>query len=225
MKYYLYVADTKVDMLLPQIPVEARNKISTEFKLDLKIFSASRKAEADNTENRFSRLDAVCSFITEYGDVGPVDDPGDYISDVMDMRYEAFFSCVFFGGYRGQVAVGLAGSLKHMIGQATHHDMPPSSDLFSILTNLKLQLKTDDPQSLPPIDGFEELRLENRRRVDTESLEAVRYLAHNMRTPNQKLEFLAKRLLHRPDDGGGTLLATPLYVAIADEPRAFKRRI
>jgi hypothetical protein len=36
MRYYIYISDAKVDMLLSQIPHEQRNKIATELKLDFK---------------------------------------------------------------------------------------------------------------------------------------------------------------------------------------------
>jgi hypothetical protein len=42
-KYYLYISDSKVDMLLSQIPHETKKTIAAEFKIDLKLFSALKK--------------------------------------------------------------------------------------------------------------------------------------------------------------------------------------
>jgi len=35
MKYYTYISDSKIDMLLPQIPHEVKKKMATKFGFDL----------------------------------------------------------------------------------------------------------------------------------------------------------------------------------------------
>ena len=37
MKYYIYISDAKVNMLLAQIPHNIKKKVATEFKIDLKV--------------------------------------------------------------------------------------------------------------------------------------------------------------------------------------------
>src|SRR5260370_38180925 len=32
-KYYIYISDAKIDMLLPQVPHDLKKKVATEFKL------------------------------------------------------------------------------------------------------------------------------------------------------------------------------------------------
>ncbi len=66
MKYYLYISDAKVDMLLPQVPHHAKKKTSTELGFDLKVLSAKYKSEAETDSDRISRLEAVVDFIREY---------------------------------------------------------------------------------------------------------------------------------------------------------------
>ena len=103
MKYYVYVSDSKVDMLLSQIPHEVKKKIAAEFKFDLKLLSVSRKSETESEENRFSRLDAVVTFIRQYGNLGSSDEPDEYIQDELLMRWGPYGSdpkspLVYFGG-------------------------------------------------------------------------------------------------------------------------------
>jgi hypothetical protein len=43
-------------MLLLQIPQDKKKKLSTEFKIDLKVLSASRKTETEADDNRITRL-------------------------------------------------------------------------------------------------------------------------------------------------------------------------
>ena len=39
MKYYIYISDTKVDMLFPQVPHDIKRKVATQFGIDIKLFS------------------------------------------------------------------------------------------------------------------------------------------------------------------------------------------
>ena len=41
MRYYVYVSDSKVDMLYSQMPRGIRDRIAAELKIDLKVISAS----------------------------------------------------------------------------------------------------------------------------------------------------------------------------------------
>jgi len=82
MKYYLYISDAKVDMLLPQVPHKARKKTSAELGFDLKILNAKYKTEAETDSDRITRLEAVVDFIHEYGNIGTLDEPDDFIEDV-----------------------------------------------------------------------------------------------------------------------------------------------
>ncbi len=88
MKYYIYISDTKVDMLFPQVPHDIKKTVATKFGLDIKLFSASRKTETESEENRITRLEAVLEFIREYGNLGSTDDPDDYFEDVLPMRFQ-----------------------------------------------------------------------------------------------------------------------------------------
>ena len=40
MKYYLYISDTKVDMLYPQIPKPILKRIASSLSIDLKLLGA-----------------------------------------------------------------------------------------------------------------------------------------------------------------------------------------
>lgn len=37
MKYYIYISDSKVDMLLAQIPHDFKRRVALQFKVDLKV--------------------------------------------------------------------------------------------------------------------------------------------------------------------------------------------
>lgn len=123
MKYYLYISDAKVDMLLPQVPHNIDKKIGMEVGFDFKLFSAKRKVESETERDRVTRLEKVLSFIEEFGNVGSMEAPDDYISDTVPMKFgpiaqpsETFGGISYFLAQSEATTLGLFGSAIHMIG-------------------------------------------------------------------------------------------------------------
>lgn len=187
MRYYIYISDAKVDMLLPQIPNEAKRKIATEFKIDLKVLSALRKSETETTDNRFSRLEAVRAFIQDYGNVGSVAEPDDYIYGSMPLRMLTDRNFVYFGGsdQEANTIVGLSGSVKHLIGITPRTNVHGSSSLLSYTATF---LRTI-------IDSIESNMEVSKVQLRDTLNDAVR-VTRSMGDPAQHFEFLAKRLLY-----------------------------
>jgi hypothetical protein len=139
MKYYIYISDAKVDMLLPQIPHEIKKKVATEYGVDLKFLIAKRKVESEAEDNRITRLEAVLAFIREYGNVGSVDQPDEYCEGIMPMRFLApnYAPVVYVSGHTEKTMLGLGGSAKHMIGAVPAPNSPTSSSFtYAILDAL-----------------------------------------------------------------------------------------
>jgi hypothetical protein len=88
-KYYVYISDSKLDMLYSQVPHSVKKKVSTDMKIDFKVFGGSRKSEKETEENRMTKLEAVVRFIEENEDVGTVDSDGRYFADSLEMRWGA----------------------------------------------------------------------------------------------------------------------------------------
>lgn len=219
MKYYVYISDAKVDMLLAQIPHEAKQRLATEFKFDLKLLSASRKSETESEDNRFSRLEAVVTFIREYGNLGTVDEPDDYVEDSLEMRWGPYGMgdekeppLIYFGGVTDRTIIGLGGSIKHVIGNSGVTHTHSHSATPMLLARLERELKLDEQAMSPPDDAG------NTEVSGDWSLRAVELATTEVKGPKQWLEFMAKRLLF----GRGyskkkkVLLATPLYVALLE---------
>jgi hypothetical protein len=123
MRYYIYISDAKVDMLFPQVPHDIKKKVALEFKMDLKLLSAARKTETETEDNRIARLETVADFIRQYGRVGSVDQPDEYIDDSMMLKWGDYAPnwdekspVVYYGGETDRTIVGLGGSSKHIIG-------------------------------------------------------------------------------------------------------------
>ena len=213
MKFYLYISDAKVDMLLPQIPHDVKKKTAVTFGLDLKVLKAERQSESETEDNRITRLEAVVSFIRDNGPVGSVDAPQSYIYDTLaleavDMETEAEAgdgSGVYFSGQTARTMFGLAGSSKHLLGSEGLPDSFSRSTLHAITKWLRASARLN------------ETPLVARRMYDAVYDLAVQSLR------SQRLEFLARQLAfckdYRPTPASpqkNVLLATPLYIAMTD---------
>ena len=215
MKFYIYVSDSKVDMLLAQIPHEAQQTLATEFKVDLKIFSAIRKSQEEVEENRFTRLEVVTTFIREFGNIGTIDEPNDFIEGNLEMQWGPYTSSndnnppVYFGCTTEQTIFGMGGSMKHLIGSGGE-SRPHSHSITPVLVKYL-------EQELHGANLEAENDQQRRNGIDW-SLCAVELATTQMKGPKQPLEFMAKRLLY----GNGyskkkkVLLASPIYVAMLD---------
>src|SRR3984957_14945888 len=121
LKYFIYVSDTKVDMLYSQIPRSLKDKIAGELKLDLHVVSASVRGR-DREETRYSKLSVVTDYIDKHSEVGTVDYPGSYFKGTMDMNWGevggegASEYIVFFAGRTEKTILGLGGSPWHVLG-------------------------------------------------------------------------------------------------------------
>lgn len=225
MKYYLYISDSKVDMLLPQVRDDVKKKVAFEFKIDLKVLGLVRRAEHEGPNDRVARLQAVCDHLESEGRIGSTDDPLDYFGDTMPMKWGPLrrlrgavrnqadrtdWNFIYFSGSTDKTVVGLGGSESHVIGSpaVTGRYVPPSGvpGISHYLGELVLETEGEDF----PIDA-EPSALESAVRVNS-----------SMRGTTQQLEFVAKKLLYgqQPAASGSNvqhvLIGSPLYVALAE---------
>ena len=190
-KYYLYISDSKVNMLYAQ---------------------GGRGTDA--RQDPVGKLDAVLADLARAGRIGTVDEPKEYFSGAMPMRWGpcAFpfapeltpSPLVYFGGSTEKTIVGLGGSAKHVIGEVGPAAARPHSALPYFILRLRQELGESLP--IPLANSHEEL-----------SLIAVLVATRGMKGPSQELEFVAKRLAYGPckDVKEMVLVGTPLSVAMS----------
>lgn len=231
MKYYLYISDAKVDMLLPQIPHDVKRKVATELGFDLKILKVSRTSETESDESRISRLETVVEYVRKYGKVGTIDEPDDFIDDTQMMWSgpDSMKALAYFAGRTDKTVFGFAGSAANLIGSTPGEEVwPRGSALNSIREwligweSFKRPQKADPESQAVWIFGS-----------DANVFHMVCALAAHGNDPGeesgdpvpaqQPLEIFAKRLLFNPRYDSywqqqelQVLLGTPLYVAMTD---------
>ncbi len=212
-RYYLYISDSKVDMLLAQIEPGFARKRTSEISLGMSVAGAKRTVEAAGPD-RIARLERVVRHLHEHGDVGTVDEPGQFFWGLLPMQWglvgePAGSATVYFGGRDGRTLVGLGGAAGHVLGtqQAAPSEFLSPSWLPALLHVLH------DPE------GDEQGQDDDRAALST-----VHRAHSRLRGPAQNVEFVAKRLLHGPSpypeldgrDDMRVLLGSPLYVALVD---------
>lgn len=237
--YYLYVSDTKLDMLFEQIDQSTLKRISAEVKVDLKLASVTLKRADNPAPARAAKLRVVERFIDRHHQVGTIDDPGnEYFRGRMQMawgwlRTPPVDDIVFFQGWQGHHTVVLAGSSRHVLGWAATEEETRwcrSSFPDHILWALDEHISNTSELA----DSIREAKYRNPQWwLETASSGDIKralnesFFLHHERHHRlaQSLEFLAVPLIQEkgqmsryppgPADADNTILGTPLYVAIA----------
>ena len=214
---YLYVSETKIDMLYPQILKTILDNIDDESNINTG-FGSTLTAIPDSEKTLYDKLDLVSSYIEKEGTVGTVDSPLQYFKGMLPMRWGSYgrdekSQLVYFGGITDTGTVlGLGGSMHHVLEKERGGSHAQSHSLSFALAN-KLSVELNIP--LTPGDKYE---IEGQSRAfalnDESYLEAVSLATHQMEGPLQDLEFLAQRLVAGGEDRK-VVLGTPIYVAVA----------
>ena len=213
MKYYIYIGDSKVDMLLPQITEPQKRKFATKWGVDLKLFNVSGGPETEPIDNRIRRLELVVDHVRSHMGVGSIDEPQDYFDGTLAVRWGPFrvpdWEVVYFGARAGKTILGLGGSSHQVLGNEGSIQQPGGHHALFLVRYLLEELgdeAQDYMRDVPKPDAELVVRL-------------VRETSMRMRGPEQRVEFLAKRLAYKQRSfynpkGMNVLLGTPLYVAL-----------
>lgn len=192
--YFLYLSQLKIGLLAAQLGTSAQHE--TELAVDLKFVRYSRKAILPERHD-LDKLEKVIRHLQDADQIGSVAEPGPYFKGCMDMRWQVYPAAgiaVFAGTLDGR-AVVLGGSASHVIGEVDGEavgSIPPV--LFRSLMELQ-----------PGAGEFDDEGFHG----------ALSRVGSWIPGPVQRVEFVAKRLAEEPGPEG-TLLGSPIYVALAD---------
>lgn len=120
LKYYLYISNTKLNMLYQQIEATGKSKRAIEWKANVAFASASVKKETEKAPHQEERLRRVTEEIEASGQVGTVDEPNLYVKGTLPMRWRFYKDAgrpegepplVYFGGRTDQTYLDLVAQL------------------------------------------------------------------------------------------------------------------
>jgi hypothetical protein len=198
-KYYVYISDSKLDMLYPQLGMRMLAR-----------------------QDSIGKLEAILADLARGGRIGTVDEPKEYFAGSMPMHWGPcwfsnifhldFSGLVYFGGVSNTTVVGLGGSGKHVVGEGGSARM----GIHSLLPVFMMQLQKELGESLPAPVKLPDF--------GDPSLAAVYIATTHGKGPLQEMEFVAKRLAYGPCPAAWrletdqktdkVLVGTPLYVAM-----------
>jgi hypothetical protein len=214
-KYYLYVSDTKLDMLYAQIPRPVLERLAVELKVDLKVLGVVLRTNPLEDETRYSKLEVVAKYLEREGYVGTIDEPAAYFKGPVTMTWGVHGQAVYFTGEAAGTVVALAGSLGHVVGATQEQSLPMSS-----LPTLVMDLLAGEVGSDAMADAMSEIA-EGGDRWAGQILFFHKEFTSMSSFPQQNVDFIARRLSYRtrdPEHGiidRNVLLGTPVYVAAA----------
>jgi hypothetical protein len=215
-RFYIYVSDAKVDMLLAQIPKGRLAGVAAELTIDLKLLRltvSSREAP----ETRFSRVAVVSRYLDDAGVVGPTDGGRMYLAEeAVPMRWglvgrDKVQSIAFFAGESGDTRVFLTGSPHHVVGVGPLAPVgrgqpgsyqPPLNVYYDVFEDW------DEPQELSAAEYDYADQFEAEMGLDLGSIAPGR--------PVERLSFVARRIHGGRDrNGRRAVFGSPIWVAIA----------
>jgi hypothetical protein len=217
-RYYLYISDAKVDMLLPQIPGALRRKVSAKFGFDIKVLSGSLETERTTLDDRIARLAAVEEYLLENEPIGSPSQPASWIQGTVDAKFMDLGdgAALFLTGAPSWI-LALGGSAYHLVGASKPEQVCIPFSFLPNLTGHLTRLAEDHPELL--VGSSEDVLRHLGPEVDREFenwIEIVKWAFHNAKVTDQRIEFLAKRLVSKKGNGDTVTMASPLYVASAE---------
>lgn len=201
-RYYIYISQTKVEILVPQIPAQLLRSLEAEIKVNVGILAAGiKKPISDPSPELAAKVGVLSNYLDKQRDwTGTIADPRRYVKGVAPLQYgvmqDYWAELVVFGGVVDGVKLALIGSPASLIGAAADSTANHSLNYYVLKF---LSEAAEDAQGRGGEGEYE-------KAVDG----ALR--AGVLPPTRNRLEFLAKVLF----SNDSVLVATPIYVALAD---------
>ena len=235
LKYYVYLSESKVDMLHSQILPSIRSKLEAEVKLNLQLaeISFSKKQFSDNL---YTKLSLVLDYLDKQNVIGSIGEPLEYFKGTLRMGWAQIYpSVLFFGGNLNETTIGLGGSMNNLLGfKWDLSDVPQGIShtpwLVSVLNKEIDFLVPFDPVNTRygrvkggsveniPTHEYEKRVLNATSSWVYDIVESSRASRYQI----NKFEFVAKVIRYstndprRPNTSAKVLLGTPIYVSKID---------
>lgn len=228
MKYYLYISDSKIEMLYSQIATSTGRSREASIGFDVKVLKGEIKHGRGVPENSVTRLNNVVEALRNSGAVGSIDAPKKYIGGTLSMTWSSYgwarkeedLPITFWSYSASGIAMALAGSKHNLLGEQR-----PGSAHSHSLTLPMVQWFLDNLQEPVPDSAKQNLKVpKGWGELDEFDIANGTWLAATQASGiKESTEFVA-RVLHdstwpegfRDSNAKRILLASPLYVASVD---------
>jgi hypothetical protein len=206
-KYYLYISDTKVDMLFNQIPQKFFTEYAGEIKIDLKLLGISIN-KLSSEQSKYEKILPVLRYLSKQKKIGTISQPSEYFSGCIPMRWGILGTkMAYFIGSEENTILGLGGSKYHLLGEKRELEIPytgywATSSAPSIIEQIGIVMLSEENKS-------------NYKDLDIRLLTSA---TKELKGPIQNCEFVAKTLVRNFDREKNRffLLGSPIYVALVE---------
>lgn len=214
MRYYIYISDSKLEMLYEQIPQRKRETIATELNINLGIVQANFSSE--RVENaRHQKILMLEKFLGKR--IGTLNDTRPYVADIVTAAWGGFSvdypGAVYFGGTSNGLHFGLMGSMSNCIGgpnaEPTGYSL--SSYVIEMFARRKLLPSKFSSRCHHDMSAGE---------LYDEACRGVIMANQCSIDPQERIRFLARTVIKRNasnEDEYSVYLGSPVYVAAFDE--------
>ena len=214
MRYYIYISDSKLEMLYDQIPPRQRETIAAELNINLGIVQA--KFSSERVENaRHQKILMLEKFLGKR--IGTLEHSRPYVAGVVTAAWGPYGldypDAVYFGGIANGVYFGLMGSMSNCIGGS--NDAPTGHSLSSYV------IQTLARRKMLPSRISSRLHSDmSADDINRKAFEGVIMANQCSIEPQERVRFLARTVISRnePDSGEHPVyIGSPIYVAAYDE--------
>jgi hypothetical protein len=203
LRYFLYISDAKVDVLLPQVPGVIQQRVSAKLGFDIKILSGSIAHERVTHDSRVAST--VESYLLENEAIGTPEDPKSWIQGQVNAQFlDVGEGGILFVAAEPAWLLALGGSATHLVGAAK----PERIEIpMSLPFNLIKKIRSLSDKNEPP---------EERASAERTWAGPILWASDEATGPALRIKFLAKRLASEVCQNRLATLASPLYIEHAD---------
>jgi hypothetical protein len=221
MKYYVYVSESKIQMLFEQTGAAIKGPREATLGFDIKLLKGSIKEGTAAPESTYAKMDRVLHELKKNDRVGEIYETKPYIHGLLSMIWANYVidpdSPMAFWGYKSKdIVLGLAGSNYNVLGKQPEGEVCPSYSLKGAImewfrNNIGESLQPSIPRDSRSREIAEEIEMGDE--IDSTIYRAVR----DIKGYTDKFEFVAK-VLHRGKcmRDSNLILASPLYVSMEE---------
>ncbi len=216
MEYYLYASKEKVDMLLPQIPLTEKKKVSSKIGFNLGVLTGEIATERLSLDDRINRVRAVANYINLAATVGDPGSDAPWIKGSM-RAYLGHFpkakSAVFFIGSVDNVNLVLGGSTGNLLSQVQNDDVGYGQSYLPHLVEM-MHSCVRTGQFVGDIEATTDYLSKGVGDHNQPSpwFNLVDQMQEFKKEPLIEIEYLAKTLVYNDSGSHKSVLATPVYV-------------
>lgn len=212
MRYYVYISDSKLEMLYEQVPFDKREKIAGELKINLGLIQTNFKSETV-ANARHQKIEIVKKHLGKR--VGSIGDRASYVygrAKVAWGPFQGYPEVVYFGGPSEIAQIALVGSMSNCIG-AHGCASPTGFSLSWSIIDLLARRKA------LPASGYRRINYLSANKINLDACEGVIETNLCSIDPSVEIEFFARTVQCEIGNGqlrGNVFIGSPIYVAEYD---------